>query len=68
MTATDNWGTLVVNEVGGLMSQNKDKVTITVPTRIDGNNISGVGWTLKLNDGYVLVKDDRSGNYTLKEK
>lgn len=68
MTISDNWGLLTIKGVGGLMSVNRDKVIITRPLKIDGKNISGDGWTLQLNDGYVIVKDENSSNYFLTKK
>lgn len=68
MTAFDNWGVLSVKDVGGLMSVNRDKVTITAPLKMDGNNISGDGWTLQLNDGYTEVKDESSDNLQTDKK
>lgn len=68
MQAIDVWGTLIVKN-GALMSPDQDyKVTITVPLKIEGNELSGDGWTLKLNDGYIVIKDEKSGNYKLIKK
>ncbi len=66
-TARDVWGVLEVKKVGGLLNQKKTSVTITVPTSVKGRIIKGNGWTLKLNEGYELVKDENSGNFTLRE-
>ncbi len=68
MKATDNWGTLTVEHGGGLMSPNRDKVTITIPVKMEGNEISGDGWMLKLNEGYNVKKDEKTGNYSLTKK
>jgi hypothetical protein len=68
MKATDNWGTLIVECGGGLMSPNRDKVTVTVPIKMEGNDIRGDGWTLRLNDSYRIKKDEKTGNYTLVKK
>ena len=38
------------------------------PIKMEGNNISGDGWILKLNEGYFIKKDERTGNYTLVKK
>jgi len=68
MKATDNWGVLDIKDVGGFLNPAKDKVIITVPTKTDGNSIKGEGWTLQLNEGYTIFKDETTGNYTLKRK
>jgi len=64
---TDLWGILTV-ENGALMSANWDKISITNPTKTEGKKIIGDGWVLELTDGYVLKKDEASGNYKLIEK
>lgn len=68
MKATDNWGVLDIKDGGGFLNPTKDKVILTIPTKIDGNNISGEGWTLQLNEDYTIFKDESTGNYTLKRK
>ncbi len=60
---TDNWGILDV-ENGALMSPKWDMITVSMPTKIDGGNISGDGWTLTLDSRYTLVHDNM-GNYRL---
>jgi len=65
--ATDNWGDLEVNDVGGLLNQDRSSVTITLPTTINKDKINGDGWTLNLKKGYELSKDEESGNYLLKK-
>lgn len=67
LTANDNWGILEVKEVGGFLNQDKSSITITAPTTIEGRKISGEGWELTLNEGYELIKEEKSGNYTLKK-
>jgi hypothetical protein len=64
---TDNWGILTVNN-GALMSSNWGKISTTIPLKIEDKNISGDGWTLLLNDGYAIIKDENSGNYKVKKK
>ena len=61
---TDLWGILTV-EKGALICPNWIKVAITMPLRTDGNLITGNGWTLELEDGYSIEKDDISGNIFL---
>lgn len=65
MKATDNWGVLDIKDVGGFLNPTKDKVIITIPTKIDGSNISGEGWTLLLNDNYKVIKDEKTNNYSI---
>lgn len=67
MRISDNWGLLTVKN-GALMSSNWDKISITIPVKIDNKNISGDGWTLELNDGYLVAKDELTGNYKLTRK
>lgn len=64
---TDNWGILTVNN-GALMSSNWNKISITIPLKIEDNNISGDGWTLELKDGYSVTKNENTGNYELAKK
>jgi hypothetical protein len=64
---TDLWGILTV-ENGALMSPNWDKISVTKPTKTEGRNVAGEGWTLELTDAYLLKKDEASGNYKLIRK
>lgn len=60
---TDEWGILEVQE-GALMSPGWDKITVSVPVKTAGRNISGQGWTLSLNEGWQVVKEEADkGNY-----
>ncbi len=59
---TDNWGILDVHD-GGLLSPRWDQITVSAPTNADGSDISGNGWTLKLNQGYAVIQDSTTGNY-----
>jgi hypothetical protein len=67
LIAYDNWGILTVENGGGLMSADRSKITITAPLKTEGNEITGEGWILKLNEGYELLKKE-DGNYTLIKK
>ena len=67
MRATDNWGILEINN-GALLSSNWDNISVTVPTTIVDNNITGDGWSLVLNEGYSIEKEITSGNYKLIKK
>lgn len=64
---TDNWGILTV-ENGALMSPGWDKISVTVPLKNENKNLSGDGWTLELNDGYSVTKNESTGNYRLTKK
>ncbi|AZB20003.1 hypothetical protein EG352_20740 [Chryseobacterium indologenes] len=64
---TDKWGVLTV-EKGALMSPNWDKISITNPKQAEDKKISGEGWTLDLADGYMIKKDEVTGNQTLVKK
>jgi len=68
MKASDNWGVLDIKDVGGFLNPTKDKVIITIPTKMDRSNISGEGWTLLLNDDYKVIKDEKTSNYTIVKK
>ncbi len=66
MRMTDLWGVLRV-ENGVLMSPGWDKVSLSIPTRIEGNQVSGDGWTLELASGYSVSKEETGRNYILKK-
>lgn len=67
ITVTDLWGILEV-ENGALMSPNWDKISLTIPIRIEGKEITGDYWTLKLTENYRIKKDETTGNFTLVKK
>lgn len=54
----DNWGILTATE-GALISSNFKKVTVSKPTKTDGNRLEGQGWVLELNEGYSIIEKDR---------
>ena len=60
---TDKWGILTVTN-GALLSSGWDKISVSIPTKNDGKNISGEGWTLSLNDGYRIIKEENN-NYKM---
>ncbi|RWU03858.1 hypothetical protein [Pedobacter chitinilyticus] len=64
MRVTDVWGILEV-EMGALMSSNWNKISITNPTKISPNKVEGDGWILTLKDGYVVKKEEKTGNYII---
>jgi hypothetical protein len=51
---TDNWGILEVDSGGALVNSQWSQVIITAPLDVTDSLISGVGWTLKLNQGWNL--------------
>ena len=61
---TDNWGILTV-ENGALMSPRWDNIIVSAPTKIDGANVAGDGWTLQLSEGFIVVEDNVTHNYKL---
>ena len=61
---TDVWGILTINN-GALMSTGWDKISVSIPLKIDNKSVSGDGWTLELNDGYKVSKNENTGNYSL---
>ncbi len=64
---SDNWGILEVHN-GALMYPNWNKISISIPTKINGQQIEGDGWLLMLNKNYAVVKDEKSNNYKLIKK
>jgi hypothetical protein len=66
MEATDVWGLLKVERVGGLMSPDGSKVTLTAPVSVEGHVVKGEGWVLTLAPGFVVEKDEGTGNWGLR--
>ncbi|WP_317044725.1 hypothetical protein [Chryseobacterium sp. PMSZPI] len=64
---TDKWGILTV-ENGALMSPSWDKISISNPTEMGDQKVSGEGWILELADGYTIKKDETNSNYLLVKK
>lgn len=62
---TDDWGILEV-EKASLISPGWNQVNVGYPASINGSRYSGDGWTLELNDGYILEKAGL--NYVLRKK
>jgi hypothetical protein len=67
MRVADNWGILTVKE-GALIGSNWDKVTLSEPVLITPLKVSGTGWVLELNMGYIVEKDSSGGNYSLRKR
>ena len=64
---TDKWGILTV-ENGALMSPEWDKISVSVPLKMENKIIKGDGWTLELIEGYSVTKDELTSNYKLTRK
>ena len=67
MRISDNWGILTVTE-GALLGSGWDRVTLSEPSIISADRVSGIGWILELNEGYIVKKDNSDRNYTLLKK
>ena len=52
----DEWGVLEVNK-GALIPNNWSKVTVTYPTKLESNILTGEGWKLTLNTGWKYIQD-----------
>lgn len=63
---TDDWGILQA-EQGALINPGWNQVNIGYPLSVTENKASGEGWTLELNEGFVLEKDENTGNYRVKK-
>jgi hypothetical protein len=67
--ATDDWGTLDVQE-GVLVTSGQEGihgVTLAAPADITGGHIHGQGWTLDLAPGWHVVPAGSEGGYTLRK-
>jgi hypothetical protein len=64
---TDNWGILTVSS-GALLGSMWDKITVSEPTLIENDKVTGNGWTIDLNSGYSVEKNTADKNYSLKKR
>jgi hypothetical protein len=64
---SDRWGILRVEKSGALMRSDWRWVIVSRPLEIDGDRITGEGWTLQLNEGY-FVEETTDGVYLLSRK
>jgi hypothetical protein len=64
---SDNWGILTVTE-GALLGTNWDRVTVSEPAVISKEKVTGKGWSIDLNKGYVVEKDNTGKNYVVRKK
>lgn len=67
MRISDKWGILTV-EKGALMSPNWDRLSITNPTKVEGNKVFGDGWILELTEHYKVEQNKDDLNYRLVKK
>jgi phage tail protein X len=70
MRVTDAWGILDVKGGALMVRENNKPALLYVPVASDNNArpLQGDGWTLQLNDGWMLEPAERKGDYTLKVK
>jgi hypothetical protein len=66
LRVSDNWGILTVTD-GALIGSTWNKVTVSEPTGITPERVTGNGWTLDINKGYIIEKNSTTGNYILKK-
>jgi hypothetical protein len=64
---SDSWGKLSVTG-GALVGINRDQVILSMPTTISKEKVAGDGWTLELNNGYIVEKNSTDDNYILKKE
>ncbi|WP_370086429.1 hypothetical protein [Ekhidna sp.] len=64
MRVTDDWGILSVQK-GALLSPTWSGVTVSEPTNFETQRVEGEGWTLELNEGWIVEKSANS--YLLKK-
>lgn len=62
----DEWGVLRSGKAA-LVDEVFTSVTVSAPTSVEGSLVTGDGWTIELNEGYGLVKDGTTGNFTVKK-
>ncbi len=65
LSVRDRWGSLEATN-GALMSNDWSAVYIDIPSKIEGSKITGNGYTLELERGWTVSRDERSGDYILK--
>jgi hypothetical protein len=52
---------------GALIETDRKTVIVSKPTTVNNKKVSGDGWTLELNDGYIIEKNNTDDNYILKK-
>lgn len=64
LRVSDNWGRLIVNEGGALLTNDLRELRISAKdVVVERNHITGTGWQLTLNDGWQAVEEGE--NFTL---
>ncbi|MDD5541561.1 MAG: hypothetical protein PHX83_00125 [Acidobacteriia bacterium] len=61
----DHWGILTVSD-GALMSPQFGSITVSAPSDPVRRPLTGSGWQLELNPGWIVVADKRPGDFTVK--
>jgi len=67
LNVIDNWGVLTVTKAA-LINTSWTSVTLPAPRSIDTGKASGDGWDIELKDGYVIIKDEATGNYSVSKR
>jgi hypothetical protein len=70
LRAVDEWGILEVSDGALLCLENGrlTKIRVAAPESLNGATIQGKGWKLELNENWMTVPAERSGDYLLKRK
>lgn len=63
-----DWGKLEVDSGGVLVALDFSTVRLEAPSATGGNQISGKGWVLTLNDGWELLPGERAGDWVAAKK
>jgi hypothetical protein len=62
---SDDWGVLEVSN-GALLSQKWNSVTLSGPSTVSGNKLTGDGWTVELKPGWSATPGARPGDIVIK--
>ena len=62
----DVWGVLNVARGGALMNKTYSGIVVSAPPDASARPTQGDGWTLELNDGWMLAPGAREGDFVLK--
>lgn len=60
----DVWGTITVSK-GALISNDYKKLTVSAPSKREGQPLQGEGWTMELKPGWELKPGEREGDWLL---
>jgi len=64
LRVTDSWGILTVSD-GALMGPKFKQVNVGYPSSVQARLVEGPGYTLQLNEGWQVIKEQNSDNYVL---